>query len=142
MTGSGLPLDLRVLPSKKTQRLWSALRAVWVGNSRVPASQNTVEKGHRLQRALPGGSGVLQPMRRGSTRRGQSRRSETQAWGRGFHPCVSIITPKQRDKVLLTGGCITIFHKLQVTAYLRIMKFVQWATSGIEEKEVIKHKRK
>lgn len=42
----------------------------------------------------------------------------------------------------MTGGCITIFHKLQVTAYLRVMKFVQWAMRSIEEKEVIKYKRK
>lgn len=50
-------------------------------------------------------------MRRGSIRLGQSRPLKHRAWGRGFYPGLRVFLPKERDKVLFTGGCMRGFHK-------------------------------
>lgn len=74
---------------------------------------------------MPLGRVSTDQARAGSLKHGAQERSLPQFKGHN---------DKVRDKALFTSGYITIFHKLQVTAYSRVVKSLLWAVSSIQKK--------
>ena len=95
-----------------------------MGDSRVLGAQSMVEKGYRPQWALPEDPWVLSSVGRDSTRLVKSRPLESQGWGWRPLPRVKGHYAEAKRQGPVQSGCITVFHKLVVTACSRITKSV------------------